>query len=53
MALVLNLMVLLSESEASEAGGELNPYVVGAIALGILLAALLAVVAIGGGRDHT
>ena len=53
MALVVNLMVLLSEAESSEGGGELNPYVVGAVALGILLAALLAVVAIGGGRDHT
>ena len=53
MAHVVNLMVLLSESESTEGGGELNPWVVGAIALGILLAALLAVLAIGGGRDHT
>jgi hypothetical protein len=53
MALVLNLMVLLTESESSGGGDELNPWVVGAVALGILLAALLAVVAIGGGRDHT
>jgi len=52
MALVANLAVQLSESASSEGGG-LNPYLVGAIALGILLAALLAVVSIGGGRDHT
>jgi hypothetical protein len=53
MALVLNLAVLLSETESTEGGGELNPWIVGALALGILLAALLAVLAIGGGRDHT
>jgi hypothetical protein len=53
MALLLNLAVHLSESESSAGGGELNPWVVGGIALGILLAALLAVLAIGGGRDHT
>ena len=52
MALVLNLAVHLSESASSE-GGEVSPYLIGAIALGILLAALLAVVSIGGGRDHT
>ena len=52
MALVLNLMVFLTESE-SEGGSELSPYLVGAIALGVLLAALVAVLAIGGGRDHT
>jgi ABC-type phosphate transport system permease subunit len=54
MALVANLMVLLTETESSsESGGGLSPYVVGAIALGILLAALLTVLAIGGGRDHS
>ena len=52
MALVLNLMVLLTETESSEGSGA-NPFVVGAVTLAILLAALLAVVAIGGGRDHT
>jgi hypothetical protein len=52
MALVLNSAVHLSES-ASSGGGEVSPYLVGAIALGILLAALLAVISIGGGRDHT
>ena len=52
MALVLNLVVFLTEAE-SEGGSELNPYLVGGITLAILLAALLAVMAIGGGRDHT
>ncbi len=48
-----NLAVLLTESESSGHGGGLNPYVVGAVTLAILLAVLMAVVAIGGGRDHT
>ena len=52
MALVLTLAVHLSESASSEGDG-VSPYVIGAVALGILLAALLAVVSIGGGRDHT
>jgi hypothetical protein len=49
---IANLMVSLSES-ASSGGGEVPPWVIGALALGILLAALLTVLAIGGGRDHT
>lgn len=52
MALVANLAVHLSESASSGSGGP-SPYLIGAIALAILLAALLAVVSIGGGRDHT
>ena len=47
-----NLMVSLTESASSEGGG-VPPWVIGALALGILVAALLAVLAIGGGRDHT
>jgi hypothetical protein len=46
------LMVSLTESAASEGGG-VNPWVIGGLALGILVAALLVVLAIGGGRDHT
>lgn len=40
---------------AAESHGEpaIHPYVVGGIALGILLALLLMVVAIGGGREHS
>ena len=51
MSLVV-LAVRLSESASSE-GDRVSPLLIGAIALGILLAALLAVVSIGGGRDHT
>jgi hypothetical protein len=53
MAHVLSLAVQLTESASSEGGEGPNAYVIGAITLGILLAALLAVVSIGGGRDHT
>ncbi len=49
---IRNLVVSLAENAASEGGG-VNPWVIGALTLGILLAALLAVLAIGGGRDHT
>ncbi len=53
MALAVNVMVSLSEAHAAEGGGGANPYLIGAVTLAILLAALLAVVAIGGGRDHS
>jgi uncharacterized protein (DUF2062 family) len=40
---------------AAEAESEpvVHPYVVGAIALGLLLALLFAVVSFGGGREHS
>ncbi len=53
MALAVNLLVFLSESHAAEGGSELSPLLIGAATLGILLAALLVVLAIGGGRDHS
>jgi hypothetical protein len=49
---IATLMVSLTENAASEGGG-VNPWAIGGLALGILLAALLTVLAIGGGRDHT
>ena len=52
MALVANL-VFLSESQSSGGLSSMNPWAVGGTILGILLAALLTVLAIGGGRDHT
>jgi hypothetical protein len=52
MALVLTLAVHLSES-ASSGVGEVSPYLVGGIILAVLVVAILAVVSIGGGRDHT
>ena len=54
MAHVVNLLVFLSESHsAAEGHGGANPYLIGAVTLAILLAALMVVVAIGGGRDHS
>jgi hypothetical protein len=47
-----NTLIFLSESAGHESGGA-NPYVVGGIALGILLALLLAVISFGGGREHS
>ncbi len=47
-----NTLIFLSESAGHESGG-ISPYAVGAIALGILLALLLAVIAFGGGREHS
>ncbi|WP_210650716.1 hypothetical protein [Nocardioides sp. SYSU D00065] len=45
------LTVLAAEAEHSEPA--VSPYVVGAIALALLLALLLAVVTFGGGREHS
>ena len=47
-----NTLILLSESAGHEGGG-VNPWIIGAVALGLLLALLLAVVAFGGGREHS
>jgi hypothetical protein len=47
-----NTLIVLAESAGHESGGA-NPWVVGAVALGILLALLLGVVAVGGGREHS
>ena len=41
-------------AETSEHGDPVvHPYVIGAIALGLLLALLAAVVSFGGGREHS
>ena len=47
-----SLLILAAETTAHESEGA-NPYVVGAVALGLLIAMLLAVVAFGGGREHS
>jgi hypothetical protein len=47
----LSAAVLRAAEEASEPA--IHPYAVGAIALGLLLSLLLALVAFGGGRDHS
>lgn len=46
---------LLSAASETEAHSDpaVHPYVVGAIALGILLALLIGLVAFGGGREHS
>lgn len=46
------LLTLVSLSEEAHSEG-INPWIVGGVALAILLALLFVVVAIGGGRDHT
>ena len=45
--------LILSAAEAESEGVYLVPYLVGGGALLALLLALLAVIAIGGGREHT
>ncbi len=47
-----NTLVFLAESAGHESGG-INPWVVGAVALLILLVLLFAVVGFGGGREHS
>jgi hypothetical protein len=46
-----SLTVLAAEAEHSEAA--ISPYVVGAVALALLLVLLVAVVSFGGGREHS
>ncbi len=45
------LTVLAAEAEHGDP--VVSPYVVGAIALGLLLALLLALASFGGGREHS
>ncbi len=48
------LELLLAAEEAAEAGeAAINPYVIGGIALGVLLVLLLITVLFGLGREHT
>jgi hypothetical protein len=47
----LSAAVLRVAEESSEPA--IHPYAVGAIALGLLLALMVALVAFGGGRDHS
>ena len=49
---MVNTLIFLTESAGHESGGT-NPWVVGGVALGLLLALLLAVVGFGGGREHS
>ena len=45
------LIVVATEAEHGEAA--VSPYVVGGVALGLLLILLAAVVSFGGGREHS
>ncbi len=47
---MLNALMIVASESAEPA---VSPYVVGGLALGILLAALLALVWFGGGREHS
>ncbi len=51
----MSSQIALLVSRASEEHHEqvINPWYVGALALGILLAMLLALIAFGGGREHS
>ncbi|HEV2796467.1 MAG TPA: hypothetical protein VGV65_02525 [Nocardioides sp.] len=49
--MVSTLIVMAAEAEHSEP--VVSPYVVGAVALGLLLLLLAAVVSFGGGREHS
>ena len=45
------LIILAAESAAHDEG--VNPWAIGGVALGVLLLLLLAVIAFGGGREHS
>jgi hypothetical protein len=52
MPLQTPVLALARLAEEGHSEG-VNPWLVGAVALGVLLFLLLVVVGIGGGRDHT
>jgi hypothetical protein len=50
---MLSTLLPLAVDTGENASPEVHPYVVGAVALGLLLVLLLAVVSFGGGREHS
>ena len=48
-----NSLITLAVESAAHEGGGLHPYVIGVGTLVLLLVLLLAVVAFGGGREHS
>jgi hypothetical protein len=50
---MLSTVIPLAAETGEGASLGVHPYVVGAVALGLLLALLLAVVSFGGGREHS
>lgn len=53
MSLNQTALVISRAAEESHGDPAVSPYIVGAIALGILLLMLIVLVAFGGGRDHS
>ena len=53
MPLQTPVLALARLAEEGHAEGGVNPWIIGGVALAILLGLLLVVVAIGGGREHT
>jgi hypothetical protein len=49
---MVNTLIFLGESASHESGGT-NPWVIGGVVLGLLVVLLLAVIAFGGGREHS
>jgi hypothetical protein len=50
---MLSALTIVAAETAEHGEPAIHPYAVGAIALGILLAMLLALIAFGGGREHS
>jgi len=45
--------ILVAASESAEEAEAINPYIIGAVALGILFTLLLILLVFGKGREHT
>jgi len=50
---MLSTVTLFAAETAENGEPAINPYWIGVIALGLLMALLLAVVSFGGGREHS
>ncbi|MDZ5662471.1 hypothetical protein HN031_14290 [Nocardioides sp. zg-1308] len=50
---MLSTAITLAAETAEHDAPAVSPYVIGAVALGLLLVLLLAVVSFGGGREHS
>ncbi len=53
MSLSMITAAALQAAEETHTEAAVNPWIVGAVALGILMAMLLALIAFGGGREHS
>ena len=50
---MLSIVAILAAETAERGEPAVHPYAIGAIALGLLLLLLFAVVSFGGGREHS